>query len=220
MQTRKIEPWLAWKRLCEELRIEEVDTQLGFQEFVRRYGEPHRAYHTLAHIQDCLEQFECVRHQCEYPLAVEMAIWFHDFVYDVQRKDNEAESQRAALRFLNRVYAKQRPSQDFENVIALTMQHIFFTGHTKTAEKNDTRIMVDIDLSILGRDLETYDRYTKQIREEYKSVLKPLYVLARRKVMGTFLARPHIYETPYFREHYELQARKNIERELRELRFF
>jgi predicted metal-dependent HD superfamily phosphohydrolase len=161
-----------------------------------------------------------VRDQCEYPLAVEMAIWFHDIAYDVQRKDNEAQSQRAALKFLHRAYAQQRPSQDFENIIALTTQHIYFTGHTRTAENQDTHIMVDIDLSILGRDWETYERYTKQIREEYKTVLKPLYVLGRKKIMKTFLSRPRIFLTPFFSERYELQARKNIERELKELKYF
>jgi predicted metal-dependent HD superfamily phosphohydrolase len=138
----------------------------------------------------------------------------------VQRKDNEAQSQRAALKFLHRAYAQQRPSQDFENIIALTTQHIYFTGHTRTAENQDTHIMVDIDLSILGRDWETYERYTKQIREEYKTVLKPLYVLGRKKIMKTFLSRPRIFLTPFFSERYELQARKNIERELKELKYF
>lgn len=214
MQTRKIEPWLEWKRLCEELKIEEVDVELGFQEFARRYGEPHRKYHTLEHIRDCLEQFALVRAQCEYPLALEMAIWFHDFVYDPLRKDNEEESRKAMRRFLNRVYKKQRPSQEFENLMALGDQHIAATKHTAAQTGHDTQIMVDIDLSILGREWNVYEQYTQQIGEEYKAVMKLIYRFRRKSIMQSFLKRDRIFSTQLFYDRYETQARKNIAREI------
>src|SRR5258707_14163475 len=54
-----------------------------------RYSEPHRAYHTLRHIEHCLDEFEAVRQEARDPVAVEMALWYHDAVYDTRRRDNE-----------------------------------------------------------------------------------------------------------------------------------
>jgi len=34
MQTRKIDPWLAWKRLCEDLNLDVAAMQIGFQEIL------------------------------------------------------------------------------------------------------------------------------------------------------------------------------------------
>ncbi|RNF02378.1 uncharacterized protein Tco025E_08391 [Trypanosoma conorhini] len=66
---------------------------------VARYTEPQRHYHTMAHLEEMLGCFE--RFQSEAPVAhrlpaadprrvvLELAILFHDAVYDPRRDDNE-----------------------------------------------------------------------------------------------------------------------------------
>ena len=56
------------------------------------YSEPHRHYHTLRHVTECLTEFNSVRHLARQPVAVEMAIWFHDAIYDTHAQDNEERS--------------------------------------------------------------------------------------------------------------------------------
>lgn len=209
---KQSELWLEWKRLCEELHINETQTKIGFAQLATRYGEPHRKYHTLAHIRDCLEQFESLRHLCEHPLAVELAIWFHDIVYNTIRHDNEEKSAKLMVDFA--MNANVDPE-----LIKVAYVCVLATKHDVDPSTQDEKVMIDVDLSILGRDWSAYEQYSRQIREEYKRFAQILYALNRRRIMQAFVdARPYIYHTPFMREHCEKQARANIVRELRTMR--
>ena len=56
------------------------------------YTEPQRYYHTQQHIAECLREFDQARHFARQPAAAELALWFHDAVYDPSRGDNEEQS--------------------------------------------------------------------------------------------------------------------------------
>jgi predicted metal-dependent HD superfamily phosphohydrolase len=57
-----------------------------------RYSAPDRHYHGLHHIEDCLEKFDVCRQEAERPAEIEMAIFFHDAIYDTHAADNELKS--------------------------------------------------------------------------------------------------------------------------------
>ena len=57
-----------------------------------RYAEPHRAYHTQAHVDAMLAGLQELGEMIVHPAAVELAIWYHDAVYDPAAADNEARS--------------------------------------------------------------------------------------------------------------------------------
>lgn len=59
--------------------------------------------------------------------------------------------------------------------------------------------------------------YTKQIRKEYSIYPDFLYKPGRKKVLEHFLQLENIFKTDYFKTKYEVQARKNIESEWRNL---
>ena len=63
-----------------------------FTRLTARYRETHRAYHTLDHVAACLAEFDAVRALAHNAAAVEIAIWFHDAIYDPHRSDNEEQS--------------------------------------------------------------------------------------------------------------------------------
>src|SRR3954462_2460057 len=63
---------------------------------VQHYNKPHRAYHNCEHILDCLAEFDSARKFALQAEAIEMAIWFHDVIYDAKAKDNEARSAELA----------------------------------------------------------------------------------------------------------------------------
>src|SRR6185369_8345285 len=63
-----------------------------FDALVAAYREPHRHYHTVQHLAECLAQLEPALDLAEQAGEVELALWFHDAVYELTRRDNEARS--------------------------------------------------------------------------------------------------------------------------------
>jgi predicted metal-dependent HD superfamily phosphohydrolase len=78
---------LAWKTLGARTAGDDLFTTL-----LARYDEPHRHYHSRQHLTECLEHFDAVRHLPTHAAEVEVALWFHDAVYDLYSSDNEARS--------------------------------------------------------------------------------------------------------------------------------
>jgi predicted metal-dependent HD superfamily phosphohydrolase len=171
------------------------------------YSEPHRAYHTLNHLSHCLDELEHARHLAKHPNQVEMALWFHDAIYDPKAKDNE---QRSAE--LCRRVAKEAGLPEAFGRKAFDL--ILATQHHGAPEGADARLLVDIDLSILGRSKDAFDEYETNIRKEYHFVPHDRYRSARSAILRSFLDRPAIYSTDFFQRKYENRARANLTRSL------
>ena len=58
--------------------------------------EPHRHYHTLEHLRECFGRFADIRKLAQHPEEVEIALWYHDAIYDVKKSDNEERSAELA----------------------------------------------------------------------------------------------------------------------------
>lgn len=187
------------------------DSDVLFRKLVDSYSESQRYYHTLQHLVECIHKFELVMNQVDSPRAIEVALWFHDAVYDVKGHDNEALSAMWAKENLVAVGAST-------DEIAQIVQLIMVTQHTNIPETLDQQTLVDIDLSILGQHLERYDEYDIQVRKEYAWVPDEVYRVKRCEVLEMFLARPFIYKTAYFQEHFEAQARANLKRSIAKLK--
>ncbi|MBK8432593.1 MAG: hypothetical protein IPL28_15440 [Chloroflexi bacterium] len=112
-------------------------------ELLARYGEAHRAYHNAAHVAAVLATAETVRGLASDFAAVEMAICFHDVIYDPRAKDNEAQSAAVARRWLAQMGWEEGRMAAVESLIMATQHH-----QPQTA---DAQIVVDTDLAILGR---------------------------------------------------------------------
>lgn len=178
-----------------------------FEQLQACYGEVQRAYHNLAHIEDCLAQFDPVRSLAERPAEVEAALWLHDVIYDPRRQDNEARSADWAHTALA---AGGVAVEVIERIAAL----ILATQHTSIPVALDAMLVVDIDLSILGRPPAAFDRYERAIREEYAWVPAEQFRTGRAKVLHGFLERPRIYQTAHFYDRFEQQARQNVRRSI------
>src|SRR5580765_3934565 len=68
------------------------DPEMWYQRLTQAYAEPHRHYKNQQHIAECLTDFDAGRHLAQQPIAVELALWFHDAVYDPKADDNEEQS--------------------------------------------------------------------------------------------------------------------------------
>ena len=178
-----------------------------FTRLAAAYSEPTRAYHTAEHIEDCLILLDASRVVAEKADEVEAAIWFHDAVYVAARTDNEersADLARATLRDARVAFAVA------ERIGALVLA----TRHQTTPGESDAALLCDVDLSILGRSPEVFDRFESQIRQEYAMVPELFYRKARSEILRGLLNRASIYQTAWFRQRYENQARANLDRVL------
>jgi predicted metal-dependent HD superfamily phosphohydrolase len=183
-----------------------------FARVTAAYAEPHRAYHDATHIGACLLLLDDaeVHALAGRPEEVEAALWFHDVVYDTHAKDNEERSADLAVLAL-------RSAGATGDVAARVGAHVIATRDHATASE-DGRLVVDIDLSILGADPATFERFDAAIRREYDWVDERAYVAGRAAVLRRFLERPSIFATELFRARFETNARRNITGALERLR--
>ena len=195
-----------WHEMWKELGAPKPDPKLH-GELIARYSEPHRKYHTLQHLEECFEKLDEVRALAEHPAEIELALWFHDAIYNVKRRDNEKKSADWARAS---ALSAGTPAEACNRAHALVMA----TRHKAVPRGTDAEILVDIDLLILGAAPERFDQYERQVRKEYDWVPDFLYRRERRAILKEFLARPRIFSTARFRDHYEKQARSNLERSL------
>ncbi|RST55263.1 N-methyl-D-aspartate receptor NMDAR2C subunit [Variovorax sp. MHTC-1] len=193
--------WLdAWRELGAAAPEEAL-----LAELLAQYSEPHRAYHTLQHLDECLAGLARERSHAERPAEIALALWFHDAIYDVHRHDNEARSADWAQQALRAAGVAEDAAR---RVHALVMA----TRHDAQPEGTDAQLLVDIDLSILGAPAARFAEYERQIRIEYAHVPPEVFAPRRREILGRFLARDPIYFTESIRTKLEAQARLNLQK--------
>jgi predicted metal-dependent HD superfamily phosphohydrolase len=198
-----------WTRLWTNLGARGTGLPL-FAQLTAAYAEPGRSYHTLTHLQDCLQEFDNSRRLADHPHEVEAALWFHDAVYVPGASDNEEKSAELARRALTEARVRPDSAERVANLVQATR-------HATLPTSRDEQLICDIDLSILGRERRRFAEFEEQIRREYAWVPAPQYRHERSAVLTGFLARPSIYWTEEFRERYEVRARENLQRLLSEL---
>ena len=180
-----------------------------FQALSDAHSEEGRAYHNAQHISMSLSHLNAHRELAERPFEIEMAIWFHDAVYDTRASDNEEQSAAWAERFLVAQEADSEVVKRIEAMILATKLH--------GAATDDEKLLIDIDLAILGSEAETFEEYDQAIRFEYSWVPEEQYRAGRASVLRSFLEREVIYQTNEFRGLYEGLARENLGRKIGEL---
>ncbi|MDX8448910.1 HD domain-containing protein [Mesorhizobium captivum] len=176
------------------------------------YQAGDRHYHSLAHIEAMLALAGEYRRLLHDPEAVKAAIWFHDAIYDSRAKDNEAKSADLAKKKLAGRASPDRIARIAAMINATATHQLPPLSDEKAA--NDTALLLDMDLAILGAEPDAFDAYEKAVRREYGWVEEPMWRAGRAAVLKSFLARPHIFHTAEFRQRFEAKARQNLERSL------
>jgi predicted metal-dependent HD superfamily phosphohydrolase len=207
VNTPTLERWArVWRRVAPTANAGPV-----YRALVLRYSEPHRHYHNLQHLAECLIEFDSASHLASDPVAVELAIWFHDANYDTHAPDNEERS----ADFTRQCIKQAKGSAVLcEAVAALVMS-------TKTHEPSahpDAALLIDVDLSILGQPQDRFQEYETQIRREYDWVPESTFASKRAEILEQFLGRGSIYATEQFFMKYEQQALSNLRDSIRALK--
>ncbi len=180
-----------------------------FEELATAYQADDRHYHSDTHVTECLKHFARHKSLSERPAEIEVAIWFHDAVYDTTKSDNEEQSAEWAKRYLQQ--------HNVEGAIVERIVDMIIATKTHKVTTPDSALLLDIDLGILGTAADVFEAYDQAIRQEYHWVPLEQYRAGRAKVLGSFLDRQAIYQTDVFHSALEEPARRNLQAKIAEL---
>lgn len=204
-----LEQWFdAWSRFSVE---PDDPLRTAYDRLITQYSEPQRHYHTVHHLDECLAAFREIEDQADNPRAVEIALWFHDAVYDTKATDNERRSANQARKTLLDCGVATTHADHVHRLVMATT-------HANPPDGRDEQVIVDADISILGAKAERFDEYERQVRHEYGHVPERVYRHGRRNILLGFLERDAIFNTARFHARLESRARRNIRRSLEKLR--
>jgi predicted metal-dependent HD superfamily phosphohydrolase len=190
---------------------------------------------------------------------VTLATFFHDVIYNPQSSTNEQDSADLFLNFVSDLIngmqrmgnesniplahidsiTKSTVVSQIKQCIIATASHINSAHQARLSPHNGGNTLLsaflDADMSILGKDTNTYDKYAASIRREYEFVERSVYCEKRAEILTSFLPftttlptmeekknmkkqHMYIYATEKGREIWEMQARENLKREISMLR--
>jgi predicted metal-dependent HD superfamily phosphohydrolase len=178
-------------------------------DLLARWGEPHRRYHNLDHLQAVLSHLDRLG---PASTAARLGAWYHDAVYQPDRPDNEESSAVLARSGLGAIGVEAGIVDQVVRLVRLTASHEAGSDDTDGAQ------LCDADLAVLGSVPPAYGAYRRAIREEYGAVAEDAWRRGRTLVLEGFLNRDHIFATPTGRRLWEAPARANLIGELADLR--
>ncbi|MFO0798180.1 MAG: hypothetical protein U0804_11950 [Gemmataceae bacterium] len=196
----------AWARLLGGYRVTPAAAYPVFDLLVTAYTAPDRHYHNLEHLAEMFRVAARLTAITDDPAPVQLAIWFHDAVYDPRAADNEERSADLAATLLGPLGV---PRDEIDRVGRLIRATAHLT-HDRPPPDRDTMILLDADLAILGAAPERYARYAGAIRAEYAWVPEAEYRAGRAAVLKRFLARPRLFWTDLAHQEGDAQARANL----------
>ncbi len=179
-----------------------------WKEIYASYTGKSRYYHNLGHLNNMISELNEIESSVTELDTILFSIYYHDIVYKSTETDNEYQS---AKLFEKRISNTHFPKiQNCYKQIEATKEH-------KTSVDKDTNILLDLDLSILGKDKSEYQEYCSNIRKEYSIYPDSMYHPGRKKALNHLLELDVIFKTDYFFDKYEEKARKNMAFELSQL---
>ncbi|MNE29996.1 hypothetical protein D3C80_1234930 [compost metagenome] len=187
---------------------DEIIAEQLWSEIEMAYTSSERYYHNLSHLQAVYDEIKEQDNLVGDINTMLFALFYHDFVYDPLKSDNELQSANFAKQRLEQIGCQQ-------NIIDKCYSLIMATKGHNRVEDNDINMFTDADISILGKDWETYLAYSQSIRKEYQIYPDEIYYPGRAKVLTHFLSMEAIYKTDDFHTKYEKQAKANLLRELK-----
>jgi predicted metal-dependent HD superfamily phosphohydrolase len=196
-----------WRALAADLGLDESKSKEVGDYLLAQYSGSDRHYHNVRHIIFMLDGFDALKTKFEQPFAAELAIFFHDVIYDASRNDNEVQSATKMREILGGFVA--------DGMIDAATFSIEATKKHAATPNLDTNLLLDLDMAILGQPWAAYERYAKGVMQEYLSVYgEEAYRQGRpRLFLEPTIAHGNIFLTKEF-EHLNEPAIRNMQREV------
>jgi len=164
-------------------------------------------YHTFLHI---LATFDFAEENNVYLQKHEqLAIWFHDAIYDISLTTNERQSGEFMIALLKN-YIPHEEYMDAYDIILDTAKHTSILKH------NSSDLVLDLDVSNFAYNREMHLIANAAIQAEYPSLTDAEFAIGRLKFLDEFMDKGFIFRTPLFKDKFEQQARDNIQLDLQE----
>ncbi len=191
-----------WKKL---LPLTNPLSEIYWDQLIAAYSESHRFYHTTQHLCHLIG---LLRQASVTDPSVYWASFFHDYVYISGRQDNEAKSAEIAKVQMLEFNIESKIVDRCCGLILLTKTHLLDDQDSAAAA------FLDADMAILGAHAEDYAVYVDNIKKEYASIPEFLFNRGRKKFVEACLNRNRLFNTEWFFNRFETQARKNLAWEL------
>jgi predicted metal-dependent HD superfamily phosphohydrolase len=189
---------------------DERDVTLAGAQLLDRWRQPDRHYHDVEHLTEVLAAVDALAELAADPVAVRLAAWFHDAVYDRRPGDDEEASAVLAGQVLTRLGVPQGRVTQVIRLVRLTVRH------DPVPDDPDGLVLCDADLAILAAPAPRYARYVAAVRQEYAHVPDEAFQAGRAEVLDRLAAGP-LFRTPPGRRRWEDAARANLAAELESL---
>jgi predicted metal-dependent HD superfamily phosphohydrolase len=195
-----------WQALAADIGLKEVKWGEIGGYLLTQYCRPDRHYHGAGHIVSMLDGFDTLKAKFEHPVAAELAIFFHDVIYDAHRSDNEEQS---AIQLKEKLHGTVGNS-----TLASAAFSIEATKSHQPTRRPDTNRVIDLDMMILGQDWLVYEQYANGVMQEYLPVYgEEAYRQGRVTLfLEPTIARGDIFLTDEFK-HLDEPAIRNMQRE-------
>lgn len=198
--------------------------ELG-ESLLQAWEQPHRAYHHSGHLSQMLTDLDRLyahRTQGSTPLALVLAAWFHDAVYEGAPGEDERRSEQLASASLEPlVTAGLLTGHELQMVSLLvraTATHELPESVDLPAgyEPADIQFFLDADMAILAADSARYRRYLRGVRREYSHFDNEAFRAGRMTFLHSTLRRERIFLSEQALTLWEEPARANLSAELSE----
>jgi predicted metal-dependent HD superfamily phosphohydrolase len=192
-----------WKKLGAK-----TDPYPIFHHFQEVYSQPGRYYHNFDHIDFVVRLASILeaRAVCSNHAAVLYTLFSHDYDHDTHRNDNEERSADKAVTFALEAGVEKEIAESVRPLVLVTK-------HNKRPTNDQEKLVVDVDLSILGADEETFFTYEQNIRKEYAWVEEGYFRQKRKEILQEFLLlakEDTLYSLPFAKDMFTERARRNL----------
>ncbi|KAJ1447957.1 hypothetical protein M885DRAFT_540893, partial [Pelagophyceae sp. CCMP2097] len=200
-----------WRGLSEALAVDAAVAARWWGELDAAYSAPSRHYHTLEHLDELLALVDAHRNAITDHAAVELAIFFHDIVYDAKDGGGGENERRSAAAF--QTFQGQGLADWPQERAAKVAKWIELTWLHKATEDDgdDCRLFMDFDMAILAAAAPRYARYAADVRREFGHITSLAWCIGRARFLASAFDAP-FFSTPAFKSR-EADARRNAEAE-------
>ena len=192
---------------------------------LQAWEQPHRAYHHSGHLSQMLSDLDRLyahRAQGSTPLALILAAWFHDAVYEGAPGEDERRSEQLASTSLEPLVAAGLLTEQELQMVSLLVRATATHELPESAdlpagyEPADIQLFLDADMAILAADSARYRRYLRGVRSEYSHFDNEAFRTGRTTFLRSILGRERIFLSEEAFKLWEEPARANLRAELSE----